>query len=95
MDFPRLLGGIDHFSQQARSGIEHVALRDSLLIAFDADRGNDLKDVDLRSESCRAFDLEAIAKAAHANGTTLREEALRLGYVSAKDFDRLGRVSQL
>jgi len=31
----------------------------------------------------------AIAKAAHANGTTLREEALRLGYVSAKDFDRL------
>lgn len=32
-----------------------------------------------------------IAKAAHANGTTLREEALRLGYVSAADFDRLVR----
>jgi fumarate hydratase class II len=31
----------------------------------------------------------AIAKAAHARGTTLREEALRLGYVSAADFDRL------
>jgi fumarate hydratase, class II len=31
----------------------------------------------------------AIAKAAHANGTTLREEAVRLGYVSAEDFDRL------
>ena len=31
----------------------------------------------------------AIAKAAHANGTTLREEALRLGHVSAADFDRL------
>ncbi len=31
----------------------------------------------------------AIAKAAHANGTTLREEALRLGYVSAAEFDRL------
>src|SRR5262249_40126987 len=30
-----------------------------------------------------------IAKAAHANGTTLREEALRLGYVSAAEFDRL------
>jgi fumarate hydratase class II len=30
-----------------------------------------------------------IAKAAHARGTTLREEALRLGYVSAEDFDRL------
>jgi len=30
-----------------------------------------------------------IAKAAHARGTTLREEALRLGYVSEKTFDRL------
>jgi fumarate hydratase class II len=30
-----------------------------------------------------------IAKAAHANGTTLREEAVRLGYVTAEDFDRL------
>jgi fumarate hydratase class II len=33
----------------------------------------------------------AIAKAAHANGTTLREEAVRLGYVSAAEFDRLVR----
>jgi fumarate hydratase class II len=31
----------------------------------------------------------AIAKAAHANGTTLREEALRLGFISAAEFDRL------
>src|SRR6186713_906135 len=31
----------------------------------------------------------AIAKAAHANGTTLKEEALRLGFVSADEFDRL------
>jgi fumarate hydratase, class II len=30
-----------------------------------------------------------IAKAAHANGTTLKEEAVRLGFVSAEDFDRL------
>ncbi|MGE3831881.1 MAG: lyase family protein, partial [Parvibaculaceae bacterium] len=30
-----------------------------------------------------------IAKTAHKRGTTLREEALRLGYVSAADFDRL------
>ena len=30
-----------------------------------------------------------IAKAAHKNGTTLREEALRLGFVSADDFDRV------
>ena len=30
-----------------------------------------------------------IAKLAHARGTTLREEALRLGYVSATEFDSL------
>ncbi len=30
-----------------------------------------------------------VAKAAHANGTTLREEAVRLGLVSAEEFDRL------
>jgi fumarate hydratase class II len=33
----------------------------------------------------------AIAKAAHANGTTLRQEAVRLGYVTADEFDRLVR----
>jgi fumarate hydratase, class II len=31
----------------------------------------------------------AIAKAAHAHGTTLREEAVKLGYVSGAEFDRL------
>jgi fumarate hydratase class II len=30
-----------------------------------------------------------IAKAAHANGTTLREEALKLGFVTGAEFDRL------
>ena len=30
-----------------------------------------------------------IAKTAHANGTTLRAEALRLGFVTAAEFDRL------
>jgi fumarate hydratase class II len=32
-----------------------------------------------------------IARAAHGNGTTLREEALRLGYVSGERFDQLVR----
>ena len=32
-----------------------------------------------------------IAKAAHGNGTTLRAEALRLGYITADEFDRLVR----
>jgi fumarate hydratase, class II len=36
-----------------------------------------------------------IAKAAHRNGTTLREEALRLGYVSATEFDRLVRPEKM
>jgi fumarate hydratase, class II len=30
-----------------------------------------------------------IAKAAHAHGTTLREEAIKLGYVTGPEFDRL------
>ena len=36
-----------------------------------------------------------IAKAAHANGTTLREEAIRLGFVSAGDFDRLVQPARM
>ena len=30
-----------------------------------------------------------VAKTAHANGTTLKEEAVRLGFVSAAEFDSL------
>jgi fumarate hydratase class II len=37
----------------------------------------------------------AIAKAAHAHGTTLREEAIRLGYVSGEEFDRLVRPGKM
>ncbi|HYS49301.1 MAG TPA: class II fumarate hydratase [Xanthobacteraceae bacterium] len=36
-----------------------------------------------------------IAKAAHVNGTTLREEATRLGLVSADEFDRLVRPKRM
>jgi fumarate hydratase class II len=36
-----------------------------------------------------------IAKAAHANGTTLREEAVRLGYLSQAEFDRLVRAERM
>jgi fumarate hydratase, class II len=36
-----------------------------------------------------------IAKAAHANGTTLREEAIRLGYVTGKEFDRLVQPARM
>jgi fumarate hydratase class II len=37
----------------------------------------------------------AVAKAAHANGTTLREEAMRLGFVSGPEFDRLVRPEKM
>jgi fumarate hydratase, class II len=36
-----------------------------------------------------------IAKRAHANGTTLREEAVRLGFVTAAQFDRLVRPEKM
>ena len=36
-----------------------------------------------------------VAKAAHANGTTLRQEAVRLGFVTATEFDRLVRPERM
>ncbi len=36
-----------------------------------------------------------IAKTAHKNGTTLREEALRLGYVTGEEFDKLVRPEDM
>ena len=36
-----------------------------------------------------------IAKAAHKRGTTLREEAVRLGTISAEEFDRLVRPEDM
>jgi fumarate hydratase class II len=36
-----------------------------------------------------------IAKTAHANGTTLREEAVRLGYLTAAEFDRLVKPERM
>jgi fumarate hydratase class II len=36
-----------------------------------------------------------VAKTAHTNGTTLREEAVRLGFVSAADFDRIVRPESM
>ncbi|MCZ7657993.1 MAG: class II fumarate hydratase [Xanthobacteraceae bacterium] len=36
-----------------------------------------------------------VAKAAHANGTTLRQEAVRLGFVTEREFDRLVRPGRM
>jgi fumarate hydratase class II len=32
-----------------------------------------------------------VAKTAHKNGTTLREEAIRLGFIDEKEFDKIVR----
>ncbi|HEX9158639.1 MAG TPA: class II fumarate hydratase [Rhizomicrobium sp.] len=40
-------------------------------------------------------DAAKVAKAAHANGTTLREEAVKLGLVTEADFDRLVRAEEM
>lgn len=37
----------------------------------------------------------AVAKAAHANGTTLKEEAIRLGFVDAETYDRLVQPAKM
>jgi len=36
-----------------------------------------------------------VAKSAHARGTTLKEEAVRLGFVSEKEFDRLVQPAKM
>ena len=36
-----------------------------------------------------------VAKSAHARGTTLKEEAVRLGFVSADEFDRLVKPREM
>ncbi|HEX9591110.1 MAG TPA: hypothetical protein VGA15_25640, partial [Bradyrhizobium sp.] len=36
-----------------------------------------------------------VAKSAHARGTTLKEEAVRLGFVSAAEFDRLVQPAKM
>ncbi|MGM4906990.1 class II fumarate hydratase [Tardiphaga sp. 866_E4_N2_1] len=40
-------------------------------------------------------DAAKVAKVAHANGTTLKEEALRLGFVSAAEFDLLVQPAKM
>ena len=40
-------------------------------------------------------DAAKVAKTAHANGTTLKEEALRLGFVSEAEFDRLVKPDKM
>ncbi|WP_319531467.1 hypothetical protein [uncultured Cohaesibacter sp.] len=36
-----------------------------------------------------------MAKTAHKNGTTLKQEAVKLGFVSEEDYDRLVRPEKM
>ena len=55
-----------------------------------------LPDAGHRARSKIGYDNAAkVAKTAHARGTTLKEEAVRLGFVSANEFDRLVRPNKM
>jgi len=85
-----MLQSIRLMSDVARSFTEHCVLG----IRADEKRIRELMERSLMLVTALApkigYDNAAkVAKTAHANGTTLKEEAVRLGFVSAGEFDRL------
>src|SRR5438067_9159554 len=85
-----MMHSIQLLSDAARSFTEHCIEG----IRADEKRIRDLMERSLMLVTALApnigYDNAAkVAKSAHARGTTLKEEALRLGYVSAAEFDRL------
>src|SRR6476619_5924289 len=85
-----MMHSIQLLSDAARSFTEHCVSG----IRADEKRIQDLMQRSLMLVTALApkigYDNAAkVAKAAHARGTTLKEEALRLGLVSAAEFDRL------
>ncbi|MBN8982397.1 MAG: class II fumarate hydratase [Rhizobiales bacterium] len=85
-----VLQSIRLMSDVARSFTEHCVLG----IRADEKRIHELMERSLMLVTALApkigYDNAAkVAKTAHANGTTLKEEAVRLGFVSAGEFDRL------
>jgi fumarate hydratase class II len=79
-----------------------VSLTDNCVVGIEADRARigELMERSLMLVTALTPEIgydkaTEIAKAAHKNGTTLREEALRLGYVSAEDFDRIVRPEEM
>ena len=78
----RLLGDAClSFNEHCASGIEPNYKRIEELVH------NSLMLVTALSTKIGYYKAAEIAHTAHKNGTTLREEAVRLGYVSAEDFD--------
>jgi fumarate hydratase class II len=85
-----MIHSIQLLSDAARSFAEHCVTG----IRADEKRIKDLMERSLMLVTALApkigYDNAAkVAKSAHARGTTLKEEALRLGLVSEKEFDRL------
>ena len=78
----RLLGDAClSFEEHCASGIEPNYKRIEELV------NNSLMLVTALNTKIGYYKSAEIAQTAHKNGTTLREEAIRLGYVSAEDFD--------
>src|SRR5258707_1672125 len=91
-----MIHSIQLLSDAARSFTEHCVVR----IRADEKRIRDLMERSLMLVTALApkigYDNAAkVAKAAHARGTTLKEEALRLGFVSADEFERLVRPDKM
>jgi fumarate hydratase class II len=91
-----MMNSIQLLSDAARSFTEHCVEG----IRADENRIRELMERSLMLVTALApkigYDNAAkVAKSAHARGTTLREEALRLGLVSATEFDRLVRPEKM
>src|SRR6202140_2065619 len=85
-----MMHSIQLLSDVVRSFTEHCVVG----IRADEKRIRDLMERSLMLVTALApkigYDNAAkVAKTAHANGTTLKEEAVRLGFVTAAEFDRL------
>ncbi|MCA6098469.1 class II fumarate hydratase [Bradyrhizobium australafricanum] len=85
-----MINSIQLLSDVVRSFTEHCVVG----IRADEKRINELMQRSLMLVTALApkigYDNAAkVAKSAHARGTTLKEEALRLGFVSADEFDRV------
>jgi fumarate hydratase, class II len=91
-----MMNSIQLLADVSRSFTEHCVVG----IRADEKRIRDLMERSLMLVTALApkigYDNAAkVAKTAHARGTTLKEEAVRLGFVSADEFDRLVRPEKM